>query len=464
MPQPPGLGLSHVSIAAPQRRIDVALPARAPVAELLPKLLQHAGEDLADAGEKHGGWALRLSDGTELDPNRSLSSHPVRDGEVLHLVPARTDWPETSYDDVVEAIASGARRYSRSWTAASTRSFGLVAAVVALALGLLAVLAGGPIWSGAGLCCLAVGVVLLVGGITMARALSDAVAGAVVGGAALPYALAGGLLVLLPAHGGITGLGAAQLLLGGVSLTLVSLVGYLGVGSYLRVFVAGVMTGGFAVLGGVVGLTSLTSAGTAALLVCALTAMLATFPVLAIRLGHLPVPALPRTAEDLRRTEAPAAPAEVFGVVVRADEVLTGLFLGAAVIAVGCAGALLLRGGWAGALLCGLLAVALLVRARLFPTVRQRIPLFLAGGAISCLLLYSLVGAVSAPVRAGAALGGAVVLGVAVTAAALVYSRRPASPYFGRVADILDSVLVIAVVPVACVVLDLYSWARGLAG
>ncbi|MGH3745925.1 MAG: type VII secretion integral membrane protein EccD, partial [Micromonosporaceae bacterium] len=46
----------------------------------------------------------------------------------------------------------------------------------------------------------------------------------------------------------------------------------------------------------------------------------------------------------------------------------------------------------------------------------------------------------------------------------LTYSKRPPSPYFGRFADIFDVLLVVAVVPVACAVLDLYSYARGLGG
>ena len=37
------------------------------------------------------------------------------------------------------------------------------------------------------------------------------------------------------------------------------------------------------------------------------------------------------------------------------------------------------------------------------------------------------------------------------------YSRRPPSPYLGRAADLLDTLVVVSVIPVACAVVGLYS-------
>src|SRR4029453_1287333 len=111
-------GLARVTISAPQRRVDVALPEHVPLAELLPEVLRHAGEGQADDGERHGGWLLRRpARGPPVTP-QGLFPKGVRDGEVLHLVPARDDWPELEYDDVVEAIADGARRRGTVWTPA----------------------------------------------------------------------------------------------------------------------------------------------------------------------------------------------------------------------------------------------------------------------------------------------------------------------------------------------------------
>jgi len=51
-----------------------------------------------------------------------------------------------------------------------------------------------------------------------------------------------------------------------------------------------------------------------------------------------------------------------------------------------------------------------------------------------------------------------------VVAAGATYSKREPGPYLGRAADILDTLMVVAVVPVACAVLGLYGRARGLVG
>ncbi len=48
--------------------------------------------------------------------------------------------------------------------------------------------------------------------------------------------------------------------------------------------------------------------------------------------------------------------------------------------------------------------------------------------------------------------------------AALRYSRRPPSVYLGRVGDIFDVLLVLATAPIACAVLGLYGFIRGLSG
>src|SRR3954447_26822155 len=114
------VGLARVTISAPQRRVDVALPEHVPLAELLPEVLRHAGEGLADDGEKHGGWLARGTDRVALATAPGLFAQGVRDGEVLHLGPARDDWREREYDDVVEAIAEGSRRRGTVWTPGAT--------------------------------------------------------------------------------------------------------------------------------------------------------------------------------------------------------------------------------------------------------------------------------------------------------------------------------------------------------
>ncbi|MBM0235824.1 type VII secretion integral membrane protein EccD, partial [Micromonospora sp. STR1_7] len=89
--------------------------------------------------------------------------------------------------------------------------------------------------------------------------------------------------------GPVRWVGAPELLAGSVALLLAALLGLLGVASRLRVFVAGVtvgLLGAGAALGGLL----LRPAGTAAILLSALVFAVGVVPLLAIRLGKLPLP------------------------------------------------------------------------------------------------------------------------------------------------------------------------------
>ena len=179
MTAPVGVGLARVTVATPKRRIDVALPETVALGELLPHVLRHAGEGLADEGPQHGGWALRRSTGALLDPKRSLAMQAIRDGEVLHLVPRRSEWPELAYDDVVEIIASGSRRAERSWGKPATRLCALALVAVVLNLGLIGVALAEAPWTMPGGVALGFAAILVAVGVVLARAAGDAGAGAV---------------------------------------------------------------------------------------------------------------------------------------------------------------------------------------------------------------------------------------------------------------------------------------------
>ncbi len=446
-------GLTRVTVSAPHRRLDVALPDHAPLAELLPELLRRAGVGLADVGQAHGGWVLRRTDGAPLAVGSGLHTQGVRDGAVLHLVPARTDWPELEYDDVVEAIAGAARRHGRGWDAPATRAAGLLAAVAAALLGVVALLGAPARPPVTGLVAFAVAAVLLLAGVLASRAYGDGLAGAVLAGCALPFAALGGA--------GLTaGAGPARLLLAAVAVLLVAALGALGVGTTLRLFVAATVLGLAGAVGAVLA-TRATPAGSAAAVLAALVTGLLAVPVLAVRLGKLPVP-VPTAVLPGRQEPAPLDRAAVFAAVVRADELLTGALAGVGLAAALADVVLVRSGGVGGRVLVAVAGGALLLRARVFPTLRQRLPLLLGGGAAGVALVASL-----RPVTpAGAALlAGALVLACLVLAGVgAVYRRRAPGPYLGRLADILDAVCVLSVIPAACAVAGLYGRMRGLTG
>ncbi|QSB15312.1 type VII secretion integral membrane protein EccD [Natronosporangium hydrolyticum] len=457
----PGVSLAKVSIKAARRLIDVALPGDVPVAELLPYILRHAGEDAADAGERHAGWLLRRPTGESLDPQKSLDAQQVRDGELLHLVPGEVEWPELEYEDLVETIASGARRYGRSWGRAATRLGGLTISALIFAIGPAAVFWFEPPWLLPSLVLLAVGAVLLGAGIVIARAVPDARAGAVFAAVSMLYAFVGGLMLTAPDHARVTDVGSPQLLLAATTLLLFAIVGYVGVAVLARIFAAAIAIAALALLGALTA-GRLGPDGAAAVVLAAGIGLLPGYPMVAIRLGRLPLPTLPQRSADLLADE-PAPPAtDVFDAAARTDEVLTGLLIGLAVVTAGSAGLLALAGGGSHQLLLLAATLALLLRARLFPVPRQRIPL-LAAGVVGALLLLGLR-AGGADTNTSLALLLLLLLGVGfvVAAAGLVYSRSNPSPYLGRGADILDVVSILALIPLACFITGLYHYVQSL--
>ena len=115
MPAPTS-GLARVTIRAPRRRLDLAMPHQVPLAELLPEVLRRAGEagpELDGAAAPAGGWILRRGDGGSLNGDTALAHQGVRDGDVLYLVPRNLTWPEPDYDDVIEEIAASAKQHGR---------------------------------------------------------------------------------------------------------------------------------------------------------------------------------------------------------------------------------------------------------------------------------------------------------------------------------------------------------------
>ncbi|TDD50780.1 type VII secretion integral membrane protein EccD [Saccharopolyspora elongata] len=454
-------GLVRVTIAAPRRRIDMALPEHAAVAELLPGLLARAGEGLADDGVTGGGWQLRRVDGTAFDLDRTLGSHRVRDGEVLHLAPRRISWPELEYDDLVDAIATGSGHTGRAWGPRHTRLAGLAAGAAAVLLGLIAVLRAGPPWTSPALWALGTAVLLLAAGVVLARAAGDADAGAVLAGVALPFAFAGGGL-LLAGRNPVTELSAGHLMLAGASLLLAGLVGYLGVTAAQALFAGAVTVGLLGVLAGwLATIDGLAGYQVAAVVGGGLLALSTVFAPLALRLGRVPMPVLPRSTADLVRDDPPPPLELVHAAVARADGLLTGMLTGASVVAMCCLVALVGSADASSVVMAAVLAVGFLLRARLYPILRQRVPLLVAGMfGVGCLVVGPGVTA------AGLVFAGPLLLVVAaaVIAAGILLSTRAANPYLGRFAEYSEILVMVAIVPVVCAVLGLYGYVRGLGG
>ncbi|WP_328617073.1 type VII secretion integral membrane protein EccD [Amycolatopsis sp. NBC_00355] len=449
-------GLVRVTVATPHRRIDLALPERAPLAELLPGLLRHAGV----ADEPPGGWLLRRGDGGRLDPARTAAAQRVGDGEVLHLVPAQVDWPELEYDDLADVIAEGSARLGGTWQARHTRAAGLAAGSLAALVALAVLVTAGP-GVGPAVAALLAAVALVAGGSGLARAFGDSGAGAILAVTAWPFAFVGG--ALLPAGGAPLTAGeppgAPQLLAGCASVLVAAVAGLMGVADRAAVFTAGAVAGLAGTLGAWLATADVVPGPQAAAIVAA-AALVGSppLPALAVRLGRLPLPVLPRGPADLLRDTPHPARRAVYASVVRADGILTGLLWAIAAAAapaqVWWAG----HGGTAGVVFTAVLTAGFLLRARLHPIVRHRVPLLLAGATgLASLALFG----GGQPWTIAAVCAAATVV---VVPAGLRYAARTPTPYLARWGEIVEVLVVVAVVPLLCWVLGLYAVLRGLAG
>jgi type VII secretion integral membrane protein EccD len=457
-----GVGLARITVATPQRRIDVALPETVALGELLPHLLRHAGEGMADEGPQHGGWALRRSTGSMLDPKRSLAMQAVRDGEVLHLVPRRTEWPELAYDDVVEIIASGSRRAERSWGRPATRRFALVLVAFILNLGLLAVAVAREPWTMPGGIALGFAGILVAVGVVLARAAGDSGAGAVVAGCAVGWAAVGGFLVAGPEGRDPSEFGAAQVLLAAVAVILVGVLGYVGVAAYAQIFAAALAGGTLAAIAALLCLGGMDQEGAAAIALTIAIGGLPGYPLLSAWLGRIPMPELPERAEDMLEDKPSPRRSAVFAAASRAHQLLNGLLLAASVATLICTVMLLSDEPSRWAVLLAITATAaILLRARLFPTPRQRLPMLISGIATAGLLAWAAVADDSPTGRMITWMVVTSFVAGLVLAAGLVFSRRSPSPRLGRISDILDVVAIMALLPLACGVIGLYQRLQG---
>ncbi|TDO57314.1 type VII secretion integral membrane protein EccD [Kribbella sp. VKM Ac-2571] len=442
-------GLVKVTIDAPERRIDLALPERSTVAEVLPGILRHAGDDLADLGALQGGWILRRPDGEALETHRDLAGQDVRDGEILHLAPAHQHWPELEYDDLVDAIATDARSGGRAWTPGATRWCGLVAGAAALLTALALELRSGPPWSSVALFALVVAGVLMTVGVVLSRAVGDASAAAATGAVSVVFALAGG--ALLPAASfRLSELGAPQLTAGGAAVLLFGLIGYVGIARHTAVFVAPVTA---AILALVAGWLSGALDGTrsAAVVAAAAVALIPMAAPIAMRIGRLPKPVLPTSTADLL-ADAPQPPRRlVYAAVLRSAALSTGILVGLAGGLACCLCVLALSTSTPGRVLVVLVAGICLLRARLLPVVTHRLSLIGAGlfglGWLLVLTPYSLLGFAAVAAFLG-----------------LWYAGHKPGAYLARYAELAEVVLVLLVVPVVLSVLGLYAYVRGLGG
>lgn len=451
------MDLCRITVAGPARRIDLSLPADVPFGSLLPVLIRNSGPDLANSGLAHGGWVLQRLDEAPFDLGISPQQAGVKDGEVLYLRPQMAPLPEPAFDDVPDVIATAVRERPDRWNPALTRIAGLGAGSFILLLAAYLTVVRGGAWAPylAG----AVTVLLLGGAAAASRARGDAGAGGVLGHLALLYGFLAGFL----SPG--AGLGAAQLLAGSAVLLLVAVVAGFAVSDGLSVFAGYALAGLIGVLAGGIGLgfENLEPAGIAAVIVAPVLALTPLTPALAFRLSRVTLPPVPASAEDLRSDSLLVDGRAVLERTAVADRIVTGVNAAIGLSAAVATALLVFGDGWSPPTMAAVVALALLLRARVFGGRGQRLWLIVPGLGGLALLAADLCAGLEPAVFTGAALVPLVAAAAAVIGIGLWLPGARPSPVWARMLDIFDLVLIVSLIPLAFGVVGLLDKVRGMA-
>jgi len=187
-------------------------------------------------------------------------------------------------------------------------------------------------------------------------------------------------------------------------------------------------------------------------------------PAVSFRMARMTLPQVPRHADDLRRDTLAIDGAAVLDQTASADRFVTGAVSGIGLVGAAAAGALALTRGWLGLGTCAVLACTLLLRSRLFRGLGQRLWLLVPGFGGLVLLAVGDVRGSSQAQHLALALGPLLV-GVAVVVGVGMWlpGHRP-SPFWGRMADIADTALTVALIPLALGVAGVFGKVRGLGG
>jgi type VII secretion integral membrane protein EccD len=459
----PTLAPRRVTVVAPETRVDVTLPAQALVADVLHQLVVLiAGSRPGSRPVDPGGWVIMLLAGQTLDDEVTIAQAGVRDGDVLYLRPRVPTVPAPLFDDVVDAVAmaSGARY---RWGPGASRAAALVAAAVVVSLGVPVLLFAGPPWGRPAVVAALAAAMLLGAATLLHRALDRPVQAAVSLGFALVYsALAGGLAL---ASGDLmTTFGAAQLLIGSVVTGVTAGVALLLVPGRVPLLAFVIGAAGAGALLAVADLTLAQSASrVAAVGLTVLILFQPALPTLAMRLGRVPFPDVPRDLAQFRELNSVTVGEAALAAGYRAEQFFAAVLLSAGVIASGCVAVLASADSRWARWLAVTAVVSLMLRSR---QVRSTVPkaVILATGGVGAIIAFASI----APTwSVGLRLGLLVLAVTAAVVAVVLIERQPPrrpSPHRGRWLDIAEIISLVTILPLVVGVLGLYGRLRGLGG
>jgi len=461
--------LCRITVIGPERRIDLAVPARTPVATLMPMLVRHTTNlnRVADGDVPEESWVLQRLGQTPFELSGTPESLDWLEGEELHLRPAEDPLPELDFDDLAEGVATVVNRRGDRWQPEYRRVLFIVLSMVAMGLLAAVLVDRGPVLPqvvGGGV--LACG--LVVAALVSARRQDDPAFAMLFGGGAAFFAAVAASSAVDGNPDGVTWNGPA-VLAASVAVAVVAALLLLAqrtltpVMPYAPLLVIGVTATMAVLVELLLRGSDLTVPEASALAVAVVFLLVVLAPRAAVKFSRLRGPQLPKTGADMSYDIEPEDSDLVKSRTGDADTYLTVCMTASALVLPFLFHFTMEVPGWSGWALVVAVSSAVLLRARTFFGLWQRIGLVAAGTAGYLMVVLKFSGTLGATGRY-VLLGGLLALLVPLVMAALRPWPRRMLPFWEYTATGLDVVTGVAVLPVLAQVLGLYAWARGLFG
>ncbi|MGW1275123.1 type VII secretion integral membrane protein EccD, partial [Streptomyces sp. NPDC002491] len=198
--------------------------------------------------------------------------------------------------------------------------------------------------------------------------------------------------------------------------------------------------------------------------VAAVSVVLGSFvPALSFKLAGMRMPALPTSPEQLQEGIEPYHGNDVATRTELAGAWMTALYAATGVVCAGCLASLVQEPGLPGVLTASTLSLLLLLHGRGMVNVRQRLALVTPGLWGGLLLAVTTAARLSPADRPGLVVG-LLALAAALAIASWTVPGRRMLPYWGRAAELLQSLLAIALLPLTLWVLGVFGALRAVNG
>jgi type VII secretion integral membrane protein EccD len=452
--------ICRVTIVTPNRSADLALPTYLPLVDLLPTLAGIVDQGIVNEASGRGLILQRLGE-PPLDEERTPAALGLRDGDVLHLRVADEPMPPLRFDDLIDGVAVRLGQLPARWNSQRIRPLFVGLTGLALVLGL--VLLG---LDGSSLVRSVVAAVLgvsLVGASASATyALRDDAVAILFATGAVAYASAAGTIAP-GAVADVRELATLRVLVGCAAAVFAATLARVLLGRAAQFFFGLLIVSLFGAAAATLVLFSSLSVAQASSAAIAVALILSLgVPSAAFRLSGMRMPDLPQTVDDINRPADPIEESVVARRTESADDYVTAMYAVLCVVVLVGVGALVHERRSSGLAYAAVVCVTLLFRARVLSGLWQRVWLVSAAALGLSGVVLRLTTLMPGSLRSIPVVAVGLVGTLSLVAAARLLPDRTIRPYWGRAAEILESLLAVALVPLGLAAIGLLTLARQL--